>query len=154
MEKKTKVHAEDGSQVVLVTREFDLPVELVFKAHTDPGIVEQWMGTQVVELECRPHGGFRFETTDPHGNKHLFSGVFHAVVPDKNITRTFEMENTNFPVQLEFLEFESLDADTSKLTMRIVYKSTEDRDRMLQLPFAQGINMAHNRIQEIVSKLI
>lgn len=63
------------------------------------------------------------------------------------------MENTPFPVQLEFLEFEKLADNTSKLTMHIVYKSVVDRDQMLKLPFAQGINMAHNRIQEIVSKL-
>ena len=63
------------------------------------------------------------------------------------------MENTPFDVQLEFLEFEKLTDDTSKLTMHIVYRSVAHRDQMLQLPFAQGINMAHNRLQDIVSKL-
>jgi hypothetical protein len=63
------------------------------------------------------------------------------------------MENTPFSVQLEFLEFEKLTDDTSKLIMQIVYKSVELRDQMLKLPFAQGINMAHNRLQDIVSKL-
>ena len=63
------------------------------------------------------------------------------------------MENTPFPVQLEFLDFEKLNEDTSKLTMQIVYRSAADRDQMLKLPFAQGINMAHNRLQDIVGKL-
>ena len=63
------------------------------------------------------------------------------------------MENTPFPVQLEFLEFESLTDNTSRLRMHIVYRSVEDRDKMLKLPFAQGINMAHNRLQEILSNL-
>ena len=63
------------------------------------------------------------------------------------------MENTPFDVQLEFLGFEKLTDDTSKLNMHVVYKSVELRDKMLQLPFAQGINMAHNRLQEIVNKL-
>jgi hypothetical protein len=63
------------------------------------------------------------------------------------------MENTPFGVQLEFLEFEKLTDEASKLTMRIIYESAALRDQMLKLPFAQGINMAHNRIQEIVSKL-
>jgi hypothetical protein len=62
------------------------------------------------------------------------------------------MENTPFPIQLEFLDFESLTEDTSRLSMHIVYKSVAYRDQMLQLPFAQGINMAHNRLQEIVNK--
>jgi uncharacterized protein YndB with AHSA1/START domain len=153
MERKTKIHAEDGKQELVITREFDLPLELLFKAYEDSEIVEQWMGTKVLKLENKKHGSYQFETTDPKGNKHLFSGTIHAFSPNKNITRTFEMENTPFPVQLEFLEFEPLTDDTSKLTMQIVYRSVEDRDQMLKLPFAQGINMAHNRIQEIVNQL-
>ena len=153
MEPKTKIHAEDAKQDLIITREFELPLDLLFKAYEEADIVEQWMGTKVLKLECKKHGGYEFETTDPKGNKHLFNGVIHEFVPNKKITRTFEMENTPFPVQLEYLDFESLTEKTSKLTMQIVYRSVADRDRMLQLPFAQGINMAHNRIQEIVSKL-
>jgi uncharacterized protein YndB with AHSA1/START domain len=153
MERKTKIHAEDGKQEILITREFDLPAEQLFKAYIEPEIVEEWMGTTVLKLECQKHGSWHFETTDPQGNKHVFSGVIHEIVPNHKITRTFEMENTLFPVQLEFLEFEHLSDDTSKLTMHIVYKSVADRDRMLQLPFAQGINMAHNRLQTVVNTI-
>lgn len=153
MEQKTKIHAEDGKQDLLITRTFDLPLELLFKAYTEPEIVEQWMGTKVIKLENKAHGSWQFETTDPRGNKHGFNGVIHKFCPNQTITRTFEMENTPFPVQLEFLEFEKLSDSTSKLTMQIVYKSAEYRNQMLKLPFAQGINMAHNRLQEIVNKL-
>src|SRR6188508_3028952 len=153
MERKTKVNAEDGKQEILITREFDLPLELLFKAYVEPAIVEQWMGTKVLKLENKKHGSYQFVTTDPHGNKHGFNGVIHEFSPNQKITRTFEMENTPFPVQLEFLEFEKLTDGTSKLTMQIVYRSVADRDQMLKLPFAQGINMAHNRLEEIVSKL-
>jgi uncharacterized protein YndB with AHSA1/START domain len=152
MAQKTKINAEDGRQDLVITREFDLPLELLFKAYEEPEIVEQWMGTKVLKLENKKYGSYQFETTDPKGNKHRFNGVIHEFVPDQKITRTFEMENTPFPVQLEFLEFEKLTDETSKLNMHIVYKSVAYRDQMLQLPFAQGINMAHNRIQEIVSK--
>lgn len=153
MELKTKVHAEDGKQELLITREFDLPLELLFKAYVEPEIVAQWMGTKVLKLENKKHGSYQFETTDPKGNKHRFNGVIHEFNPNRKITRTFEMENTPFPVQLEFLEFEKLTEDTSKLQMQIIFKSVTDRDQMLQLPFAQGINMAHNRLQNMVNKL-
>ncbi|WP_276134523.1 SRPBCC family protein [Polluticoccus soli] len=153
MERKTKVHAEDGKQEIVITREFDLPLELLFRAYVEPELVEQWMGTKVLKLENKVHGGYLFETTDPRGGKHRFNGVIHEFVPEQKITRTFEMENTPFPVQLEFIEFEKLTDDTSKVTMHVVYRSVGHRDQILQLPFAQGINMAHNRIQEIVSKL-
>lgn len=153
MELKTKIKAEDGKQEVVITREFNLPLELLFKAYVEPEIVAEWMGTKVIKLESRMHGGYLFETTDPRGGKHRFNGVIHEFVANEKITRTFQMEDTPFPVQLEFLEFEKLTDDTSKLTMQIVYKSVSYRDQMLQLPFAQGINMAHNQLERIVTKL-
>jgi len=153
MELKTKIDAEDGKQDLVITREFDLPLELLFKAYVEPEIVEQWMGTKVLKLENKKHGSYQFETTDPKGNKHGFNGTIHEFIPNQKITRTFEMENTPFGVQLEFLEFKKLTDETSRLNMHVVYRSVELRDQVLKLPFAQGINWAHNRLQEILSKL-
>ena len=149
MERKTKIHAEDGKQELTITRDFDLPLDLLFKAYEESDLVEQWMGTKVIKLDNKRHGSYQFETTDPKGNKHGFNGTIHEFVPNQKITRTFEMESAPFGVQLEFLEFEKLTDDTSKLNMHIVYRSVAVRDEILKLPFAQGINMAHNRIQEI-----
>src|SRR5690349_6728786 len=120
MEKKTKIDAEAGKQDLVITREFELPLEWLFKAYEDPEIVEQWMGTKVLKLETKNHGSWHFETFDPKGNNHSFNGVIHEFVPNQKITRTFEMDNSPFPPQLEFLEFESLSESTSKLTMHIV----------------------------------
>jgi uncharacterized protein YndB with AHSA1/START domain len=153
MEQKTKINAEDGKQELVITREFDLPLELLFKAYVEPEIVEQWMGTKVLKLENKKHGSYQFETTDPKGNKYRFNGVIHEFKPNQKITRTFEMENTPFGVQLEFLEFEKLTDEISKLNMHIVYRSATDRDNMLQIGMAKGVNMAHNRLQDVVNKL-
>jgi len=153
MERKTKINAEDGKQEVTITREFDLPLELLFKAHVEADLVEQWMGTKVVKLESKKHGGFRFETTDPKGNKYSFSGVIHEFIPDRKIVRTFEMENMPIGVQLEFCEFQKLTEDTSKLNIHVIYESVAQRDQVLKMGMAPGINMAHNRMQEIVGKL-
>src|SRR6478735_10424507 len=135
MEKKTKINAEDGKQELVITREFDLPVDLLFKAYVEAEIVEQWMGTKVLKLESKKHGSYQFETTDPKGNKHGFNGVIHDFVPSRKITRTFEMENTPFGVQLEFLEFEKLNEDTSRLNIHTIFKSVAVRDQLLKLPF-------------------
>ena len=78
---------------------------------------------------------------------------FHELSPNRKITRTFEMENAPFGVQLELLEFESISAATCKLTMHVIYESPAQRDQLLQLPFAYGLNMAHDRLQDIASKL-
>lgn len=153
MELKTKINAQDGKQDLVITREFGLPLELLFKAYEVPEIVEQWMGTKVLKLENKNHGSYQFETTDPKGNKYGFNGTIHEFVPNQKITRTFEMESANLGVQLEFLEFEELTSNTSRLSMHVIYRSAEIRDQILQLPFAQGINMAHNRLQEIAIHL-
>ncbi|MEN0054856.1 MAG: SRPBCC domain-containing protein [Mucilaginibacter sp.] len=154
MELKTKINAEPGKQDLTITREFDLPVDLLFRAYAEPEIVEQWMGTKVLKLENKQHGGYQFETSDAKGNV-VFrgNGTIHEFNPNQKITRTFEMENSPFGVQLEFLEFEKLTDDTSKLVIHSVYRSAALRDQMLALPFAQGISMAHNRLQDVAGKL-
>jgi uncharacterized protein YndB with AHSA1/START domain len=153
MERKTKVEAEEGKQMLTITREFDLPVALLFKAHTEAELLAQWMGTKVLKLEAKKHGSWQIETSNPQGHVAFrANGVFHEFIPNQKLIRTFEMENI-FDVQLEFFDFERLTDDTSKLTMQIVYRSVALRDQMLQMPFAQGLNMAHNRLQEIVNHL-
>ena len=154
MEQKTIVNAEEGKQDLVITRQFDLPLELLFKAYEDAEILSQWMGTQVLKLESRKHGNYQFETTDKNGNK-VFgaSGVIHEFIPDRKITRTFEMDNSPFGVQLEVYEFEKVSDETSHLNMHVIYESAKQRDEVLKLPFKYGINMAHNRLEEVVNKL-
>ncbi len=154
MERKTKVNADTGRPDLTITREFDLPLELLFKAYADPEIVEQWMGTKVLKLDNRNHGSFQFETTDPMGNKHRFNGTIHEFLPDRKITRTFEFEGTPFGIQLEFLEFTALTKDTSKLVIHTIFRTVGQRDEQLRMPFAQGLNMAHNRLQQILGNQI
>ena len=154
MEKKTKVNAENGKHDLQITREFDLPVELLFKAHVEPDLIEQWMTSKVVKLESKKQGSYTLEKKDDQGNVVFKAdGVIHELIPNKKIIRTFEMANTPFGVQLEVYEFEKLTNDTSRLNMHVIYESVAQRDEVLKLPFAQGINMAHNRIEEILSKL-
>lgn len=153
MELKTKVIAEDGKQELTIEREFDLPASLVFKAHTVPELIEQWMGNKVLQFEKQNHGSYVFETKAPEGHV-LFraNGVLLNLVEDQSFVRTFEMENTGFPIQLEFFTFETISDNKSKLKMHIIYKSVEHRDQILKMPFAQGINMAHNRLETIIKQ--
>ncbi|XDD48399.1 SRPBCC domain-containing protein [Leptospira sp. WS39.C2] len=155
MELKTKVIAEDGKQELTIEREFDLPASLVYKAHTEPELIEQWMGNKVIQFEKRNHGSYVLETKSPEGVV-LFraNGVLLNLIEDKSFVRTFEMENTGFPIQLEFFTFETITENKSKLTMQIVFKSVEQRDQLLKMPFAQGINMAHNRLETITKQTL
>ena len=158
MELKTKIHAEDGKQELRITREFDLPVELLFKAHTDPNIIEQvqtnpYSTAKVIKYEGKRHGSYQVQSTDAQG-KVVFaaSGAIHELIPNKKIIRTFEMENTPFGVQLEVYEFEKLTDKTSRLNMHVIYESAAQRDMILKMPFAQGLSMAHDRLEGIMKK--
>jgi uncharacterized protein YndB with AHSA1/START domain len=153
MEQKTKIIAHEGKHDIMITREFDLPLELLFKGFTEPELIEQWMGTKVLKLENKKFGGWQYETIDPKGNKHGFSGVIHEFTPNQKIIRTFEMANTPYGVQLEITEFEKLTDDTSKINMHTIYESVAQRDEVLKLPFAKGINWAHNRMEELLKSL-
>lgn len=150
MELKTKVHAPEDKHDVYIKREFELPLHLLFRAYVEADLLEQWMGTKVIKLESKKQGSFQFETTDPRGNTYKFSGCIHDVVKDQKIVRTFEFENTSHGVQLEFLTFEKLSDDTSKLTIHSIYQSPQHRAEALKMPFAYGLSMAHNRLQEIL----
>ena len=158
MEQKTKVHAEDGKQELMITREFDLPVDLLFKAHAEPEFLEQWMSNpyttaKALKFEGNKHGSYQLQSTDANG-KVVFrsNGTFHEFIPNKKIIRTFEMEGASMGVQLEIYDFEKLTDNTSKLNMHVIFESTVIRDQLLKMPFAQGLSMAHDRIQEIAGK--
>ncbi|WP_175621931.1 SRPBCC family protein [Chryseobacterium schmidteae] len=149
MELKTKIKVEENTQELFITREFDLPLKLLFKAYEDAEIIEQWMNTKVIKLENHKHGSWRFETF--HDGQVVFSanGVILEFIPNEKITRTFEMENSPFPVQLEFLTFEEIGNEKSKLTIQQIFKSVEYRNQLLKMPFAKGLSMAHDKLQNI-----
>jgi len=112
------------------------------------------MGTKVLKLESEKYGSYQFETSDAQGNV-VFkaNGVIHEFILNRKITRTFEMDNTPFGVQLEIYEFEQPTNNTSKLNIHIIYESVAQRDQLLKLPFAQGLNYAHNRLEETMNKV-
>ncbi|WP_069661325.1 SRPBCC family protein [Arcticibacter eurypsychrophilus] len=150
MEQKTKIKAQDGKQELIITREFNLPVDLLFKAYTEAQFIEQWMGTKVLKLENKTHGSYQFETSYNGNVVFKANGTIHEVEANHSIIRTFEMEDSPIGVQLEFLDFEELTNETSRLTIKIIYKSEKHRAEQLKLPFAYGLNMAHNTLQTLI----
>lgn len=154
MEQKTIIKAEDNKQEIIITREFDIPIQSLYKAHVQPELIEVWMGTNVLKFENRNQGAYLFETKDDKGNIILRSkGVIHSLTLNEEIVRTFEMSNTPYPPQLEFFTFEKLSEERSKLTMQVVYKSIYDRNEILKLPFKFGINRAHNKLETLLKTI-
>lgn len=153
MEYKTKINAEDGKQELTITRIFDLPLNMLFKAYEEPELIEQWMGTKVLKLENKKHGSFAFETSHQGNVVFRANGTIHDFIPEQKIIRTFEMENAEIGVQLELLTFEKLTDTSSMLSMQVIYQSIEHRAVQLKMPFQYGLNMAHQHLEEILINL-
>lgn len=149
MEQKTSIHAEVGQQDLWITRHFDLPAHLVYKAYSEAEFIEQWMGTKVIELHHTDRGSYIFETS--YNGQVVFkaSGSIHQVVLNLSIVRTFEMHNAAIGAQLEVLTFEAINDHQCTLKIHVIYQSEAHRAEQLKLPFAQGLNMAHDRLEKL-----
>jgi uncharacterized protein YndB with AHSA1/START domain len=139
---------------VSLSRVFNAPRELVFKAHMDPKMVAQWWGqkestTIVDKLEAKPGGAWRFVQRAPSGEEYGFKGEFREVVPPERFTWTFEFEGMPGHVIVETMTFEDLNGKT-KLTATSVFDSIEDRDGMLQTGMEEGAIESWNRLEELL----
>jgi uncharacterized protein YndB with AHSA1/START domain len=156
----TKITAEPGKQEIVITREFDAPKELVFKAFTDPELYTQWLGprgfTMTLEtFEPRNGGTWRYVHKDKEGNEYAFHGVYHDVTAPERIISTFEFEGLpeKGHVVLETARFEALPGNRTKLTSQAVFQSVEDRDDEIQSGMEEGVNDSYDRLAELLEKL-
>ena len=158
--KKTNILAEPGKQEILITREFDAPRELVFKACTDPTLIPQWWGprylsTRVDKMDLRPGGQWRFINRDAEGKEYAFHGVYHEVLAPERIIDTFEFEGLpeTGHVTLETMKLEVLPGERTRLIVQSVFQSVADRDGMLQGGMEEGVEDTYDRLEELLKKM-
>ena len=156
----TKITAEPEKQEIIITREFDAPRELVFKAFTDPELYVQWIGPRGLELtletfESRNGGSWRYIQKDEDGNEYAFHGVNHEVLSPERIIGTFEFEGLpeKGHVILETARFEALRGNRTKMTSQSIFQSITDRDGMLQSGMEEGVNDSYDRLDELLEKI-
>jgi uncharacterized protein YndB with AHSA1/START domain len=157
---KTTITAESGKLEILITREFDAPRELVFKAFVDPELYVQWLGPRGYEMkletfEPRSGGKWRYIHKDRDGNEYGFHGVNHDVTAPERLVSTFEFEGLPEAghVALETTRFEALPGDRTRVTMQSIFQSVSDRDGMIQSGMERGVNDGHERLDELLEKL-
>jgi uncharacterized protein YndB with AHSA1/START domain len=154
---KTVITAEPGAAQIIVTREFDAPRDLVFRAHTDPDLLVQWLGprglSMVVErFEARDGGRWRYVHRDAGGEEYAFRGVFHGDPSPDAIVHTFEFEGTPGHVMLETTTLEPRDGRTFMRTVSS-FQSVEDRDAMVASDMETGVRDSGERLEELLSEL-
>lgn len=156
---QTIVTAEPGKQEVFITREFDAPRELVYKAHIDPELYVQWLGPHGYEMKLETFepvsgGRYRYIHKDPEGNEYGFHGVFHEISEELMI-QTFEFEGLpeRGHVTLDTMRLEKLAGNRTKITIQSVFQSVEDRDGMVQSGMERGVREGYERLDDVLAKL-
>ncbi|MGH2515441.1 MAG: SRPBCC family protein [Ktedonobacterales bacterium] len=155
---KTQILAEPGMPQIVSTREFDAPRDLVFRAHTDPDLLVQWLGPRrltitIERFDVRDGGTWRYIHRDADGAEYGFHGVFHGTPsPDTGIIQTFEFEGAPGHVSLETLTLEERDGKTL-VRVNDVFQSVEDRDAMIQSGMESGVNESMERLDELLARL-
>ncbi len=156
---KTKITAEPDRQEFFITREFDAPRELVFKAFTDPKLYTQWLGPRrytmnLEKFEPKSGGMWRYTHKDKDGNEFGFHGVYHEVLAPERMIDTFEFEGLpeKGHVSLETAKFVELPGGRTRVTMQSVFQSVADRDGMMQSGMEQGINESFDRLDELLER--
>ena len=155
---KTQITAEPGRQEFFITREFDAPRELVFKAHTDPKLFVQWLGPRGYEMiletfEPVNGGAYRYIHKDQAGNEFAFHGTFHEMSPERMV-QTFEFEGYPGHVSLDSMTLEELPGKRTRIKIQSVFQSVSDRDGMIQNGMERGINDGYDKLDSIMALLV
>jgi uncharacterized protein YndB with AHSA1/START domain len=156
---QTIIMVEPDKQELFITREFDAPRELVFKAHIDPDLYVQWLGPRGYKMkletfEPESGGRYRYVQSDEHGNEFGFHGVFHEISEELMI-QTFEFEGLpeRGHVVLDTMRLDELPGNRTKITIQSVYQSVADRDGMVQAGMEHGVNEGYERLDAILESL-
>ncbi|CAG1769206.1 hypothetical protein BAC3_00119 [uncultured bacterium] len=154
---KVTVTAEPGKQELFITREFDAPRELVYKAHIDPKLYVQWLGPHGYEMiletfEPVSGGKYRYIHKDKDGNEYGFHGTFHEMSEELMI-QTFEFEGLpeRGHVVLDTMRLEELPGNRTRVTIQSVYQSVEDRDGMVKSGMETGVREGYERLDDILT---
>jgi uncharacterized protein YndB with AHSA1/START domain len=152
-----EITAEPGVPFIDFSREFDAPRDLVFRAHTDPELLVQWLGPAkykmvVDRLDVRDGGTWRYVNSDDAGNEYGFHGVFHGNPSPDGMVQTFEFEGAPGHVSLDSLTLEERDGRTI-LRGHSVFQSVEARDAMVQGGMSAGMTEGYDRLDELLARL-
>jgi uncharacterized protein YndB with AHSA1/START domain len=154
---KTQITAEPGASQVIITREFDAPRELVFRAFTEPELLVQWLGPRdltmtVDRYDTRDGGKWRYVHTDPDGNAYGFHGIFHGDPSPDAIVQTFEFEGAPGHVKLDITTLQD-NGGTTEVRSVSAFSSVDDRDAMIASGMERGVHDSYERLQELLSTL-
>jgi uncharacterized protein YndB with AHSA1/START domain len=152
------VTAPEGLPFIDFEREFDHPVEKVFRAHQDPDLFRQWIGAgsddvQLDHFSFTTGGRYRFVQKGEDGVDYGFNGVYHVVRENEFAIQTFEFEGYPDVVSIESLTFERLDGPDggrTRLRGHAVYPTMEARDGMVGSGMEAGLSTGYDKLDTVL----
>ena len=153
----TRIDAPAGVPFIDISREFDAPRDLVFRAYTEPELLVQWLGPRKYTMtidrwDVRDGGTWRFVHSDDQGNAWGFHGVFHGEQTPDGMLQTWEFEGAPGHVSLEKLTLEERDGHTI-VRNHAVYQSMEARDAMIESGMEDGVNDGFDRLDDLLASM-
>ena len=153
---ETEITADPKVPLIRIVREFDAPPAKVFRAHTDPDLLVQWLGPRrttmrIDHFDCRTGGSYRYVHTSG-GNDFGFHGSFHEVRPSELIIQTFTFEGEPDGVALERMVFEALYGGRTRMTATSLVDSFEGRDAFLASGMEEGAREGYERLDELLAR--
>lgn len=146
----------EGDRFVVVTRHFAAPPEAVFRAHTDPALIQKWMlgpdgwSMPVCICEARPGGKMRFEWSDGKGGGFYLTGECLIVDSPRRIVH---VERMHLPDPTPDNHIESIfepDGGGTLMTMRMTLPDAQTRTQMLATGMEHGMERSYQRLEEVI----
>ena len=156
---ETQIEAPTDVPTITITREFDAPRELVFRAWTDPELVVQWLGPKasqmrVTQWDCRTGGSWAYvDGREDDPDYASFYGSFHEVREPSRLVQTFTWHGAPDGVSLETLTLEELPGGRTRSVTTSVVDSLEVRDLILSSGMDTGVIQGYEKLDGVLAGL-
>jgi len=147
------VKSEPGSREIAATRIYNAPRALVWKVWTDPEHIEKWWGpigftTTTKEFDLRPGGVWNHIMHGPDGTDYRNDITYVAVTEPERL----EYEHGPSPVFNVTVTFDEEPEGKTRLTMRMVFSTVEERDRTIEkFGAVEGLKQTLGRLEDYLS---
>lgn len=142
---------------ILITREFDAPRHLVFKAYTTPELVRRWFHANrgemtECEIDLRVGGTWRYAMTAAGGFAFAFHGEYREIVPDERIVSTEVFEPMPHAPAVDTVTFTEVDGRTT-LSILVQHLNRENRDAHINSGMEDGLKDAMDLLEGVAVSL-
>jgi uncharacterized protein YndB with AHSA1/START domain len=142
---------------ILITREFDAPRHLVYRAYTKPELIRRWWAgdrgeVTSVEVDLRPGGSWRYVMTANPGFEVAFHGEFQEIIDGERIVSTEVFEGAPDQPAVSTTTFAEHDGRTT-LSILVQHTSQENRDMHLNSGMEAGMQESMNHLEEVARSI-